>query len=198
MNISSFLKLLRLLGNEDMVVALHELQRAAVSIRSLRTAFPLAAIDADVLVQGWPTGELNIAHVRIERGTILCVGDDINGFGSIQIAEGTWIGQYNNIRTSHDAHIVIGKRCLISQYCSLVGANHGIARNKFIQDQPSADDRIGVVLGDDVWLGAGSVILPGVTVANGAVVGANSVVNRNVGEYEIWCGAPATKVGERP
>ncbi len=64
-------------------------------------------------------------------------------------------------------------------------------------DQPHDDSRRGVCLGEDVWLGAGCVVLPGVTVARGTVVAANSVLNRSTGEYEIWGGVPARRLGTR-
>jgi acetyltransferase-like isoleucine patch superfamily enzyme/pimeloyl-ACP methyl ester carboxylesterase len=51
--------------------------------------------------------------------------------------------------------------------------------------------RGGVRIGNDVWIGAHSVILSGVTIGDGAVIGAGSVVSRNVGPYEVWAGNPA-------
>ena len=197
MKLAALFRALRLLCNADLAEHLADLQKASELVREVRQAFPLAAIHSDVSVQGWPKGKLHLAHVRVERGSIFCLGDDNNGYGSIRVEEGTWIGQYNNIRTSDDAHIVIGRRCLVSQFCSIIGANHGIARDRYIQDQPTSKDRCGVTIGDDVWLGAGCSILPGVTLATGAVIGANSVVTRHVGEYEIWGGVPAVQIGER-
>ena len=197
MKLAALFRALRLLCNADLAEHLADLQKASELVREVRQAFPLAAIDSDVSVQGWPKGKLHLAHVRVERGSIFCLGDDNNGYGSIRVEEGTWIGQYNNIRTSDNAQIAIGRRCLVSQFCSIIGANHGIARDRYIQDQPTSKDRCGVTIGDDVWLGAGCSILPGVTLATGAVIGANSVVTKNVGEYEIWGGVPAVQLGER-
>jgi acetyltransferase-like isoleucine patch superfamily enzyme len=54
-----------------------------------------------------------------------------------------------------------------------------------------------VVIGSDVWLGHGSVILSGVTIGSGAVVGASSVVSRDVPPYAIVAGNPATVVRYR-
>jgi acetyltransferase-like isoleucine patch superfamily enzyme/pimeloyl-ACP methyl ester carboxylesterase len=51
--------------------------------------------------------------------------------------------------------------------------------------------RGGVRIGNDVWIGAHSVILSGVTIGDGAVIGAGSVVSRNVAPYEVWAGNPA-------
>ncbi|EXL09754.1 DapH/DapD/GlmU-related protein [Aquamicrobium defluvii] len=48
-----------------------------------------------------------------------------------------------------------------------------------------------VTIGHDVWVGHGAVILPGVSVGNGAVIGANAVVTRDVEPYAIMAGSPA-------
>jgi acetyltransferase-like isoleucine patch superfamily enzyme len=54
-----------------------------------------------------------------------------------------------------------------------------------------------VVIEDDCWLGANVVINPGVTVGRGCIVGANSVVTKNVAPYTVVAGVPAKKIGER-
>lgn len=54
-----------------------------------------------------------------------------------------------------------------------------------------------VVIGNDVWIGRGARILSGVTIGDGAVVGAYSVVTRAVAPYAIVAGAPAREVGFR-
>jgi phosphonate metabolism protein (transferase hexapeptide repeat family) len=48
-----------------------------------------------------------------------------------------------------------------------------------------------VTIGHDVWIGHGAVVMPGVRIGNGAIVGANAVVTRDVGAYEIVAGVPA-------
>jgi acetyltransferase-like isoleucine patch superfamily enzyme len=54
-----------------------------------------------------------------------------------------------------------------------------------------------VEIGRDVWIGRGCCILPGVTIFDGAVVGANSVVTRDVPAGAIYAGAPAKQIGTR-
>lgn len=54
-----------------------------------------------------------------------------------------------------------------------------------------------IVIGNDVWIASNACILRGVTIADGAVIGAGAVVNRNVGPYEVWAGVPAKKIGQR-
>lgn len=54
-----------------------------------------------------------------------------------------------------------------------------------------------VVIGHDTWIGHGAVIMPGVRIGNGAVVGSNSVVTRDVAPYAIVAGAPAKVIRQR-
>jgi chloramphenicol O-acetyltransferase type B len=54
-----------------------------------------------------------------------------------------------------------------------------------------------IVVGNDVWIGVEAFILPGIQIADGAVIGARSVVTKNVGPYEIWAGNPAILIRKR-
>jgi acetyltransferase-like isoleucine patch superfamily enzyme len=55
-----------------------------------------------------------------------------------------------------------------------------------------------VKIGAGAWLGTQVIILPNVTIGEGAIIGAGSVVTKSVGAYEIWGGVPARKIGDRP
>jgi maltose O-acetyltransferase len=55
-----------------------------------------------------------------------------------------------------------------------------------------------VRIGSDVWIGGGAIILPGVSIADGAVIGAGSVVTRNVGADQIVIGNPARPRPPKP
>lgn len=52
-------------------------------------------------------------------------------------------------------------------------------------------------IGNDVWIGEGAMIKGGVCIGDGAVIGMGSVVTKDVGDYEIWAGNPAHKIGVR-
>ncbi len=54
-----------------------------------------------------------------------------------------------------------------------------------------------VVIGNDVWIGANAVILPGVTVGDGTIIGAGAIVTDDTDPYSIVGGVPAQKIGER-
>jgi acetyltransferase-like isoleucine patch superfamily enzyme len=91
--------------------------------------------------------------------------------------------------------IVIGKRCLIAGNCQIIDSNgHGISF-------PNVENRIRtegasypIVIEDDVWIGANSIVLPGVRIGKGSVIVANSVVSANVPPMVVARGNPATVV----
>lgn len=69
-----------------------------------------------------------------------------------------------------------------------------IGRARKVQN---AAKRAPVIIGNDVWIGAGSIIMPGVSIGDGSVVGAHSVVTRDVPPYTIVAGAPARVIRPR-
>ena len=129
--------------------------------------------------------------------------------GNIEIGDNTRIGDYANISV-HKNHVITGKNCsvgafssmigygtikigndvLIAPYVMLISVNH-----KF--DDPDKPRYLqgftekGITIEDDVWLGAGSKILDGVKIGKGAVIGAGSVVTKNVPSYAVVAGVPA-------
>lgn len=54
-----------------------------------------------------------------------------------------------------------------------------------------------IIIEDDVWIGANAIILSGVTIGEGAIIGAGSVVTKNVEPYTIFAGNPAKKIKMR-
>lgn len=196
--ILDLLRGLRMLRHPALVRRLGDLWTAEREIEEIRRRNPGARISSEARFPGWRQGTLSLAdQSQTESGTIIAMGDDHNGYGSFSVGARSWIGPYNNVRLSGGTVVRIGEACLISQFCSIISANHALGRSLRITDVPAASDRQDVIIGDDVWIGAGAILLPGVVVSNGAVIGAGSVVTRSVGALEIWAGNPATQKGER-
>lgn len=167
-------------------------------IQAIRNENPGCEIDDHIVATGWRTGALRICSgARVEAGTVFALGDHANGWGYLEIGANSWVGQYNNIRLGGDGVVRIGEDCLISQFCTIVATNHDIRGRMHIRSAGPNVRKLGVTIGNGVWLGAGCVVLPGVNIGDGAVVGANSVVRADVPAFEIWAGAPAKPIGHR-
>jgi acetyltransferase-like isoleucine patch superfamily enzyme len=93
------------------------------------------------------------------------------------------------------AGVYIGRGVAIGPLCVIVSYSNAVQSGKRIADARMWGD---VRIGDDVFVGAGSVILPGVTIEDGAVVGAGSVVNRDVNARTVVAGTPARTIRPRP
>ena len=91
--------------------------------------------------------------------------------------------------------IVIGDYTQLGPYCQIHDQGHGMSRDDLIMNQRSILEP--VAIGRDCWLGGGVRILMGVTIGDGAVVGAGSVVTRHIPPYEVWAGVPAKKIRDR-
>jgi acetyltransferase-like isoleucine patch superfamily enzyme len=147
----------------------------------------------------------NIGDIAIEKGVSICANTVIyvtnefntgNTKSSLSIGEQTYIGEMNNIRAG-GAPISIGKKCLISQHVSIIGSNHSIKKGEYMIDQPWDYSKIGVVIEDDVWIGCGAKILPGVVIGQGAIIAAGAVVSKSVEPYSVVAGVPARLIKYR-
>lgn len=111
----------------------------------------------------------------------------------------------------HKCQIEIGNNSVINRFTYLdgrfplkIGNNVNISHYTVIQTlshDAQASDFHGVpgavTIEDDVWVGARALILPGVKIGQGAIIGAGSVVTKNVGPYTIVAGNPAKKIKDR-
>lgn len=88
--------------------------------------------------------------------------------------------------------IEVGDDCLIASGCTFVDTNHGRDSSRSMNAQPLHSSPI--TLGRNVWLGAGCIVLKGVSIGEGAVIGAGSVVTKSVPAGEVWAGVPARPV----
>ena len=108
--------------------------------------------------------------------------------------------------------IFLGDRTIVNFGCLLDGRIHAIRTGHDVSIGPEAailtlahDPQSSefanqggqVVIGDHVWIAYRAIILPGVSIGDGAIVAAGAVVSRNVEPYAIVAGVPATQIGER-
>jgi virginiamycin A acetyltransferase len=94
--------------------------------------------------------------------------------------------------------LTIGDGVAVAANCTFAPTNHAIADvTRMIKDQGFQPSKGGIVVEDDVWLGAGVVVLDGAIIRRGAVIGAGSVVRGEVPAYAIFAGTPARRIGQR-
>jgi acetyltransferase-like isoleucine patch superfamily enzyme len=94
--------------------------------------------------------------------------------------------------------VLIGDAVAIAANCTLAPTNHAVAdRGRRIKDQGFQPSKGGIVIEDDVWLGANVVVLDGAVIRRGAVIAAGSVVRGEVEAYAIYAGTPARRIGAR-
>lgn len=137
------------------------------------------------------------------RGTLL-VGDrvrlisttaqleiGVEATATLEIGDGTFINYGCSIVATE--HVRIGPRCNIGTHVIIMDNQfHKVAPDRRMERPPSA----GVSLGENVWLGARVIVLPGVTIGDHSVIGAGSVVTRNIPPRVVAAGLPARVLRE--
>jgi len=130
-----------------------------------------------------------------------------------------WLGRLGkgssvmmNVRFLNGRKIHIGQRNVINRGCVLDGRRYTISTGDDVSIGPEtviltlghdpmcpnfSDRGADVVIGNRAWIGYRALILPGVTLGEGCVVGAGSVVAKNVDPYTVIAGNPAKRIRER-
>ena len=152
-------------------------------------------LDTNVYLHACPDG------IRIGAGTTIMHGSMLHVFNfrdlphaGITIGENCFIGELNVMRGQ--GGITLGDKVFTGPMVQILAVNHVFAD----PDVPIADQGItaqGIVIEDDVWLGASAIVVDGVRVGRGSVVGAGSVVTRDLPPYSVAVGSPAKVVRDR-
>lgn len=141
------------------------------------------------------------------RGSRIVVGPDssIDSFVKFKPAGGVgdiFIGARTIINSGCVFYsgngIKIGNDVAIAANCTFAPVNHAFeTRDRLIREQRFKESKGGIIIEDDVWIGAGSVLLDGTLLRKGCVIGAMSLVRGEVPAYRIYAGNPLRKLGER-
>ena len=129
-------------------------------------------------------------RVQVEHGVFMKITDDD---ARLILGDQVFVGCGTEFDVSKD--VVIGSNVLIAPGCFITDHTHLHRAEATIASQGC--ESTPVAIGDDVWLGAHSIILAGVTIGQGAIIAANSVVTGNVDAMTIVAGSPARVVGAR-
>jgi len=139
----------------------------------------------------------------------------VRGTGRVSMGLNTRIGPHVEFVTEHEGTIRLGKEVrinrgttlssytrltigdysMVGEFVSIRDANHSIRKGEYIKFQ--GHDTRPITIGTDVWIGRGACVLPGVTIGDGSIIGANSVVTRDIPPFSIAVGTPARVVKAR-
>ncbi len=149
-----------------------------------------ASVQCDGLVRA-----LGTKAIRIGKRCRIGVGTEFETFRNGHVHLGDDIRINRGCTLVSYAAISIGKLTIIGEYVSIRDANHGMAMDTPMKFQEH--EAAPISIGSDVWIGRGSCILPGVTIGDGVVIGANSVVTTDIPAYSIAAGTPARVIRKR-
>jgi acetyltransferase-like isoleucine patch superfamily enzyme len=174
-----------------------------------------AAIEAGVRI-------LYASGIKLGAGVFLDRGVYLHGLpDGISIGSNSFIMHHSmlhvfNFRQLPHAGIKIGKNCFIGEFNVIRGQGgvtigDGVYTGPMVQivavnhvysdpDRPIREQGItakGITIEDDVWLGANAVVVDGVTIGQGSIIGAGSVVTRSIPPYSIAVGSPAKPIKSR-
>jgi acetyltransferase-like isoleucine patch superfamily enzyme len=151
-------------------------------------------LDQGVYLHACPQGIDIGAETIVMHGAILHVYNFRNLPPSgIKIGCQSLIGEYTVIRGQ--GGVTIGDRVYTSPFTQILAVNHVFSdpSRSFVEQGITAE---GIVIEDDVWIGAGAIITDGVRIGKGAVVAAGAVVTKNVPPHTVVAGVPAKPIKE--
>ena len=165
---------------------------AVIDHPGLRLGKNVLVGDRVIIYQAENGGPVQLGdHVAVLRDTAIETGFG----GSISIGSATWIHPRGQIN-AYMGSIYIGSDVAIAPNSAFYSYDHGTAPHRPILEQP-LDTKGDIVIEDHAWLGVGVIVLSGVRIGKGAVIGAGSVVNKNIPDYAIAVGNPARVVKMR-
>lgn len=133
-------------------------------------------------IRGWCASKIMQSsgkNVNIEKGAVFsrnCSLGDNSGIG---------------INCEINGTCIIGENVMMGPNCSFFTVNHKSDDVLIPMNQQGETEERAIIVGDDVWIGAYSIILLGVKIGSHYIVGAGSVVTKDVPEYSIVAGNPA-------
>jgi acetyltransferase-like isoleucine patch superfamily enzyme len=113
----------------------------------------------------------------------------------VRIGEYTQINPYTVIYGG--SGVFIGDNVMIAPHCVIAAGNHDYTQLDKPMRQAGNLSSGPIVIGDGVWIGANCTITDGVSIGHDALVGANSVVTKDIEPYDIVAGVPARVLGNR-
>ncbi|UCX06686.1 acyltransferase [Shewanella glacialimarina] len=140
------------------------------------------------------------AELFAEPGRNITIGDkcmiaaDVFMHGPITLGDEVAINHSCSL-DGGQAGIHIGSQTRIANNVTVYAFNHGMSPDSPIYQQPTSSK--GIIIGQDVWIGAQAGLVDGITIGDKAVIGMGCIVTKDVAAYAIMAGNPAKVIGDR-
>ena len=108
---------------------------------------------------------------------------------------GNSVGIGRNCYIAIKSKLVIGDNTRLGHNITILDNEHRFNKDDLISNQPARIEEI--TIGKDCWIGSNTTILRGVKIGNNSVIGANSLVNKNIPSDQIWAGNPCKFIKNR-
>ena len=129
--------------------------------------------------------ELNRSHADIGYGELTLLGPEPD---KARISNGVFIDLTGNVTIGANSEIAENVRIYTHKH-------HWVGRG--LRKDNNVIDFWSISIGNDAFIGANSILIGARIIGDGAIIGAGSIVTRDVPPYEVWAGNPAKKIGER-
>ena len=138
-------------------------------------------------------GRLNGADIKSGKNNYIASGVFFSAGRVYDLGSENYIGR----NVSLSCHLTLERKIMIASNVAFVGGDHIVDKvNGYMMDA-GRDEIKKITVEEDVWIGHGAVILHGVKLERGCVIGAGSVVTKDVGKYTIVAGNPARFIRRR-
>lgn len=118
-------------------------------------------------------------NVNVEKGAVVS--------SKVAIGDNSGLGKHCEI----NGETIIGSNVMMGPECVIFSSNHRFDRTDIPMIEQGFQKSKTVIIGDDVWIGRRTMLLPGVTIGKGVVIGCGAVVTKDVPDYAVIGGVPA-------
>ena len=152
-----------------------------ISVLFFRTPLPIPSFIKVII--------LRLFGAKVGSGVIVKPSVYIKFPWKLSVGNHTWIGEY--VWIDNLEIVNIGDNCCLSQGCYLLTGNHDFTSNSFALMISEIN------ICDEAWVGAKSVVCPGITLQRASILTVGSIATKNLEELGIYQGNPAIKIKER-
>jgi len=116
----------------------------------------------------------------------------LGGLGAVSIGKDCQINEHAFLQGA-----IIGDNVMIAPYVALISNKKEVNTTDILMSTVEKEKGLKVKIEDDVWIGRNAIVMPGIKIGKGSIIGAGSVVTKDVAAYSVMGGVPAKLIKKR-